>query len=209
MTEEEQKRIFGKNLSKYVYESGKEQKQIAKELGFAPTTFNTWCVGKIIPRAGKIQILADYFHIKKTDLLDEFKIENSEYVLKVPILGRVAAGIPIEAIENVIDYEEIPKEMAMNGEYFGLRIKGDSMMPTIRDGDTVIVRKQDDAETDQIVIAMVNGNDATCKRLMKYDGGISLISFNPAYPPMMFSNDQIEKLPVKIIGRVVENRQKF
>ena len=99
--------------------------------------------------------------------------------------------------------------MAMNGEYFGLRIKGDSMMPTIRDGDTVIVRKQDDAETDQIVIAMVNGNDATCKRLMKYDGGISLISFNPAYPPMMFSNDQIEKLPVKIIGRVVENRQKF
>lgn len=128
---------------------------------------------------------------------------------KIKVLGRVAAGIPIEAIENIIDYEEIPKEMAMNGEYFGLRIKGDSMMPTIRDGDTVIVRKQDDAETDQIVIAMINGNDATCKRLMKYDGGISLISFNPAYPPMMFSNEQIESLPVKIIGRVVENRQKF
>lgn len=71
MTDDEQKKIFGKNLSKYVSLSGKEQKEIAKDLGYAPTTFNTWCVGKIIPSMGKVQRIADYFGIGKSDLLDE------------------------------------------------------------------------------------------------------------------------------------------
>ena len=125
------------------------------------------------------------------------------------MLGRVAAGIPIEAIENIIDTEEITEEMARTGDFFGLKIRGNSMEPKISDGDIVIVRKQEDAENGQVIIATVNGTDATCKRLRKYRDGIELISNNPSYEPIFFSNKEIEEKPVKIIGRVVELRSKF
>ncbi|MDY2957066.1 MAG: XRE family transcriptional regulator [Lachnospiraceae bacterium] len=127
----------------------------------------------------------------------------------IPVLGEVAADIPIEAIEDIIDYEEISKDMSHTGDFFGLRIKGDSMSPRISEGDVVIVRQQNDAESGDIVIVLIDGESATCKRLMKYKDGISLISFNPMYNPMTFSNDEIESKPIKIIGKVVENRQKY
>lgn len=94
--------------------------------------------------------------------------------------------------------------MAHTGDFFGLRIKGDSMSPRISEGDVVIVRQQNDAESGDIVIVLVNGESATCKRLMKYKDGISLISFNPMYNPMTFSNDEIKSKQIKIIGKVVE-----
>lgn len=134
---------------------------------------------------------------------------SSRKAVEIKVLGRVAAGIPLEAIEDVIDTEEIPQSLAKTGEFFGLQIHGDSMEPRMCEGDVVIVRQQDDAESGDIVIAMINGHDATCKRLMKYTGGISLLSFNPLYEPMMFSNEEIETKPVRIIGKVVENRQKY
>lgn len=127
----------------------------------------------------------------------------------INVLGRVAAGIPIEAITDIIDTEEISQDLAKTGEFFGLQIHGDSMEPRMYEGDVVIVRQQDDAESGDIVIAMVNGYDATCKRLMKYAGGISLISLNSKYDPMMFTNQEIEEKPVRIIGKVVELRGKF
>ncbi len=128
----------------------------------------------------------------------------------INVLGRVAAGIPIEAITDIIDTEEISQELAKTGEFFGLQIHGDSMEPRMYEGDVVIVRQQDDAESGDIVIALVNGNDATCKRLTKYAGGISLVSLNSAkYEPMVFSNKEIVEKPVRIIGKVVELRGKF
>ena len=99
--------------------------------------------------------------------------------------------------------------MAKTGEFFGLRIKGDSMQPRIVEGDVVIVRSQNDAESGDVVIVQVNGDQATCKRLAKYQTGISLISFNPMYEPMCFSNEEIASKPVEIIGKVIENRQKY
>lgn len=127
----------------------------------------------------------------------------------INVLGRVAAGIPIEAIEDIIDTEEITEEMAKTGNFFGLKIKGDSMEPKISENDVVIVRQQDDAESGDIVIATINGNEATCKRLRKYRDGIELISNNPSYEPKFFSNEEIESKPVRIIGKVVELRAKF
>lgn len=127
----------------------------------------------------------------------------------INVLGRVAAGIPIEAIENIIDTEEISEDMAATGEFFGLQIHGNSMEPRICEGDVVIVRQQSDAESGEIVIATVNGTDATCKRLRKYRDGIELISFNPSYNPMFYSNEDIATKPVQIIGKVVELRGKF
>ncbi len=127
----------------------------------------------------------------------------------INVLGRVVAGIPIDAIEEIIDTEEIPVAMARTGEYFGLLIKGDSMEPKISDGDIVIVRKQEDAENDEIVIAIVNGDDGVCKRLKKYKEGIALMSLNANYEPMYFQAEEIQTKPVKIVGKVVELRRKF
>lgn len=137
------------------------------------------------------------------------KVKMAKKAIRIPVLGNVAAGIPIEAIEDIIDYEEISEELAHTGEFFALKIKGDSMSPRICDGDVVIVRKQNDAESGDIVIAMVNGDNATCKRLAKYATGIRLIPLNQAYEPLFYSNEEIENKPVRIIGRVVENRQKY
>lgn len=155
--------------------------------------------------------------LKKIDDSQEISLQADPQIerekirkgVTINVLGRVAAGIPIEAIENIIDTEEISEEMAKTGDFFGLQIHGDSMEPKISEGDIVIVRKQEDAENGQIIIATVNGTDATCKRLRKYRDGIELISNNPSYDPMFFSNDEIESKPVKIIGRVVELRAKF
>lgn len=128
---------------------------------------------------------------------------------RVPVVGRVAAGLPIEAIENIIDWEEIPAEIAKKGEHFGLVIHGDSMEPRMYDGDIVIVRKQPEAESGQIVIATVNGDDATCKRFMQYGPAIGLVSLNSKYPPMVFSEEQQKSLPIQIWGVVVEIRGKM
>lgn len=109
----------------------------------------------------------------------------------------------------MIDTEEITEEMAKTGEFFGLKIKDNSMEPRIYENDVVIVRQQNDAESGDVVIATINGDEATCKRLRKYRDGIELISNNPSYEPMFFSNEEILSKPVRIIGKVVELRGKF
>lgn len=140
---------------------------------------------------------------------DDSTSKYKKQAVTINVLGRVAAGIPLEAIEDIIDTEEIDEDLARTGTFFGLQIHGDSMEPRMCEGDIVIVRKQDDAESGEIVIATVNGSDATCKRLRKYRDGIELISNNPSYEPMFFSNEEIESRPVRIIGKVVELRGKF
>lgn len=137
------------------------------------------------------------------------KVEMAKKAIRIPVLGKVAAGIPIEAIEEVIDYEEISEEVAHSGEFFALKIKGDSMEPEIRNGDIVIVKQQDDADTGDIVIALVNGDDATCKRLVKYRDGIRLMPINAMYEPMFYTKEEVIEKPVKIIGKVIENRRKY
>ena len=209
MTDIEQKKIFSKNLNFYLSKANKTQKEVADAISVSPQTFNTWCQGIALPRMGKVQRLADYFHIEKSFLIDEHTEQPFPNSNMIHVLGRVAAGIPLEAITDIVDEEEIPEELAKTGEFFGLKISGDSMEPDIHNGDTVIVRKQDDAESDEIVIALINGNDGVCKRLKKYADSIALISLNPNYEPMYFSQKEISEKPVKIIGKVVELRRKF
>lgn len=127
----------------------------------------------------------------------------------IPVLGDVAAGIPIEAITDIVDYEEIDAAMASTGEFFGLRIKGASMEPRMREGDVVIVRKQDTAETGNTVVVLVNGDSATVKKIKYGLDGISLIPTNPAYDVQFYSAADVERLPVRVIGRVVELRAKY
>ena len=213
MVKDKQKAIFLENLNSYIAKSEKTQLEIAKSIGVSPQTFNTWCKGIAIPRMGKVQALADYFNINKSDLIEDKKLNIDTVPIEsgytIPVLGRVAAGYGKEAVEEVIGQIEISPALAAKGDYFGLLIKGDSMIPTLYDGDTVIVQRVDDAESGDLVIALVNGHDATCKRLQKYAEGIALIPQNPVYEPMRFTESEIDTTPVKILGKVIEMRRKF
>lgn len=192
-------------------------KQVAERVGVSEGTISRWESGKIADmRRDKIMAYAQALNISPAVIMGWDESGSSSSAQKnhhtgkrIPVLGRVAAGIPIDAIADVLDWEEISDDMSSTGEFFGLRIKGDSMQPRIVEGDVVIVRQQQDAESGDVVIVQVNGDQAACKRLAKYASGISLISFNPAYEPMNFTNAEIEQLPVTIIGKVVENRQKY
>ncbi len=133
------------------------------------------------------------------------KTEASAVVL---VYGTIPAGVPMECIEDIIDTEEIPADMLKGGkQYFGLRIKGDSMYPEYLDGDTLILLKQDDCESGEDCVVMVNGNDGTFKRVFKNENGIILQPLNNSYQPMIYTNEQIENLPIRIIGKVVELRR--
>ena len=204
------KKIMAKNISYYMEKHNKTRNEMCEALGVKYTTFTDWVKGNSYPRIDKIELMANYFGISKADLVEEHTAQvKSSNAVTINVLGRVAAGLPIEAVENIIDTEEISEELAKTGEFFGLQIHGDSMEPKFSEGDVVIVRKQEDAESGDIIIATVNGTDATCKRLRKYRDGLELISMNPSYEPMFFLAEEVAKKPVRIIGRVVELRAKF
>ena len=200
-----------KDMLKYFRSrEGLSQSDLAKKLGVSTSTISMYEVGKREPDFETEEKIADFFN---TDLniLRGRDVERicSPGAVIIPVLGRVAAGIPLTAAEYIIDTEEISQAMAADGEYFGLQVKGDSMEPRIKNGDVVIVRKQSDADDGDLVIALVNGDDAVVKRLKKYKDGIALISSNPIYEPMFFSKSEIEEKPVEIIGKVKELRAKF
>lgn len=210
--------IVGTNIKSRREELGITQEDLAKKMGYkSKSTINKIEMGINDITQSKIIAFAEVLGTSAAHLMgwdsNVGPVTNGSKEKKVGytinVLGRVAAGVPITAIEDVIDTEEISEEMANTGEFFGLQIHGDSMEPRIKEGDVVIVRQQEDAESGDIVIALVNGNDATCKRLRKYRDGIELISNNPSYEPMFFSNEEILSKPISIIGKVVELRAKF
>ncbi len=210
MSEKEIQSIFSKKLKYYLKLRNKTQLDLAKAIGVSNTTINNYVKGYNTPRMDKIDKICNYLNIERSNLLeDKEENNNTSQGIKIPVLGTVAAGIPISAVEDILDYEEIPQSWQNQGEFFGLRIKGDSMKPDINDGDTVIVKQQSTANNGDVVIALVNGDDATCKKFEKLDNGIMLISNNSEYSPMYFSNEEVTTKPVVIVGRVIELRRKF
>lgn len=190
----------------------KSRSDICKDLGFAYTTFTSWETGVNYPRIDKIEMMADYFHIEKSDLIEDKTDKPSSPTkgIRIPVLGKVAAGIPIEAITDIEDWEEIPQSMAKTGEYFALKIAGKSMEPRMMDGDVVIVRRQSDVDSGDIAVVLVNGNDATVKQISKSDAGLTLIGWNPSvYTPRTYNKKECKELPVTILGKVVEIRGKL
>ena len=185
------------------------QTELGKQIGVSQITISHWENGDREPDNMSLLCMADFFGVSVEYLLGKSSSPSPSGSRWIPVYGRVAAGIPIEAIEDIIDEEEISAEMAKNGEYIALQIHGDSMEPRMHEGDVVIVRRQDDVESGETAVVLVNGSEATCKRIKKTPDGIMLISTNPAYEPMYYTNAQIETLPVRILGRVVELRAKF
>lgn len=199
------------NIIKKIRKENKlSQSEFANILNVHQTAVSQWENGRTKPDVSVAKIISQKFNISLDVILENERTKSNTNAFKIPVLGYVAGGIPIEAIEDILDYEELDAtQYDMNYEYFGLKIKGDSMSPRIQSGDVVIVRKQPDIESGDVAIVCVNGDNATCKQVQKHSDGISLISYNAAYDIKFYSNKEIEELPVTILGKVVELRGKF
>lgn len=201
------KEIFSKNLRYYMTLNAKTRNDICNDLGFKYTTFTDWYNGNIYPRIDKIEMLANYFRIEKSDLIEN-KLNKDTKIYKIPILGTVKAGYDWLAEENIIDYITLKDTIPNINEYFALKVTGDSMLPLLSDGDLVIVHDQDDVESGQTAVILINGEEATIKKVIKTNEGIELHAMNPYYPIKKFTFEDMKNIPVKIIGRVKEAKIK-
>ena len=169
----------------------------------------------IAPTLDSVKYIAKAMNLSIDELLkiiddeQEFKMNEETPKNIVLVYGTIPAGIPMEMIEDILDTEEISEDIIKGGkEYFGLKIKGDSMSPEYLDGDTIILEKAQDVENGQDAVVMINGDDGTFKRVFKNENGIILQPLNNSYSPLVFSNEDIKNKPVKIIGKVIELRRK-
>lgn len=205
------------NLKKYT--SHLTQGQLSEMTGIPTSTLSGYFAERSTPNAGNIQKIADALGIDKSDIDPRFSstenISSAPAVSlqkgnRIPVLGRVAAGIPIEAVQDIEDYEDIPAAWGDPREYFALRIQGRSMEPRICEGDVVIVKKMSDVDSGRVAVVLVDGHEATVKQIKKSDEGITLIGWNPAvFPPAFYSWKEVSTLPVQILGLVVEVRGKI
>lgn len=216
-------REVGKRITKARMAASLTKKELADKIQVAPSTIGRYEEGKI----GKLKMpvvyaIADVLgvnphwllcispFIDEEDMMQEYRrLENSVTAVRIPVLGRVVAGVPLEAVENIIAYEEISAYTARNGEFFALQVKGDSMAPRICDGDVVIVKKQQTVENGDVAIVLVNNSEATIKKVNMSESGITLIAYNPVvYEPHFYTKEDVANLPVSIVGKVVEFRGK-
>ena len=211
-------------------ERGISIRKMEREAGVGQGSTSKWKAGAYSPASTSVQRIASYFGVSldyllgdseepvSFEMIDQLKKKRHETAsdnlqktssVTIPVLGRVAAGVPLTAEEQILGYEDIPTEWTYLGNYFALRVKGDSMNPRICDGDVLIVRQQKNADSGDVVVVRIGEEDATVKRYVRNEGSITLQPFNTAYEPLVFTNKQIKSLPVSIIGKVIENRQKY
>jgi len=204
---------------------GISQKQLADKLKVVQSAVSNWESGTRDMDSATLRILSDFFGVPVDHILGMRDVTSptvqmqddapslfgsgSTKGIKIPVLGRIQAGVPIEAVQEILDYEEITPEMASSGDFFALVIKGDSMEPRMREGDVVIVRKQPDVTSGDTVVVTVKEQDAIVRRLLKKEFIIMLQATNPVHEPLFFTLDQVRDLPVVVIGRVEELRAKF
>lgn len=206
MTESEYSKVVATNLRRIMFERDKKPADVCRDLDISKATISSWMNATRTPKMPKIDLLCKYFNCSRADLMEPVKPDTVRCI-RIPVLGRVAAGQPTEAIKDVVDYVEIPE--AWHGDYFALKVRGLSMSPRIVEDDILIVERTPEAESGDIVIAQVNGDDATVKKLIITPSGITLQPLNPEFAPLFFNTDQIADLPVKILGKVVECRHRF
>ncbi|MDH6367165.1 MULTISPECIES: XRE family transcriptional regulator [unclassified Breznakia] len=185
--------------------------RVSKDTGISNAVLSDWKLGRSTPKQDKMIILAEYLGVTVNYLMgiETPKQSPNKKGTVIPVLGICPCGIPIEAIEDIIDTEEIDEKLAKTGTFFGLIAKGDSMYPRIMDGDVMIIRETPDVPSGSVAIVKVNGDDATCKKVSFNENGITLIPLNPQYEPVFYNHEQIKKLPITICGQVVEVRGKL
>ena len=202
--------------------AGLTQEELARLLYVKQSTYSNWERGAIRPSYDNLESLSEFFHVSIDYILGK---SDTPYQLQrpkpstshsewIPIVGRIQAGTPTEAIEEVPSPDDLDEWEEINtdeyhGDFVALRIRGASMEPKFSEGDVVIVRRQPDVESGDIAVVLVNGEEGTVKKIKKDILGIYLIPTNPAFETRFFTNHEVSSLPVKIFGKVVELRAKF
>lgn len=203
----------GYRLKNLRLENKMTQAELAKRLNLTPKAISFYENDQREPDNLILEQIAKLFDVSSDYLLgmiENKNIEISEEKYEVPVFYAVACGNPFVADEDIVDWEEIDPKLKSQGEHFGVKLRGDSMLPDFKDGDVVIVRKQADVDSGSVAIVRVNDDEATMKIVQKSKDGITLIATNPSvYLPKFYSNQDIEQLPVSIIGKVIEQRRKF
>ena len=193
--------IFVTQLKKTMFLKGWRQIDLVRATGFTDSQISSWYNGRYRPNGEAMSKIAKALGVTVEYLLGKEEISEAKLTLpefkEIPVIGKVAAGVPIEAQENIIGTVVTEKNV------FALRVKGDSMSPRIMDGDTVLVKQQDTANDGDVVIALIDG-EATCKVLKKLHGSVRLVPFNAAFAPFVYTGGDAEN--IRILGKVVESR---
>ena len=208
--------MFSTRLKELRSEKKITQEQLASIIGVERSSIGKY-EGKtaVIPSADVLKKLADFFNVSVDYLLGRVEEPNivpayfDRSITKIPVFSAVPAGTPIEAISDIVDWEEIPMDWTAGGKmYFGVNVKGDSMYPYYMDGDTVIVLQQPTCESGDDCVVYVNGYEATLKRVkLGSDGSMTLQPLNPEYPPRTYTKEEVKNLPVTVCGVVKELRR--
>jgi repressor LexA len=190
-------------------ERGLTKYQVAQGSGVPASSLTDWSRRGMEPSAAAVVKVAEFLRVPVGYFYgDQDKQDYTERSVRIPVLGRVQAGLPLEAIENVDGWEEIPAEWTTGGrEYFALKVNGLSMWPDYIDGETLIVRKQASCESGKDAVALIERSDSTFKRAYFEHDGIRLHPLNPSFKDMFYSAHQVAHLPVEIIGVVVQSRR--
>lgn len=202
--------VFRQNLKYYMNARGIDQAYIVNKLGLTASTISDWVNGKKYPRVDAMQRLADLLGVTIADLTDDQNARtplpaglSPVRVRRIPIIGHVAAGVPIMAEREYEEYEDDTYGIACD---YVLRVEGDSMEPRILDGDVVYVRQQPDVDDGQIAVVGVD-DSVTLKVVYHMPRGLQLVSLNPKYKPMIYTRDNTDYLA--IIGKAVAFKRRL
>lgn len=186
--------------------------ELSEKTGISKSTISRYLSGGYIAKQKNLLKLSLALQVEPKFLFSDAveELDANLKVYSIPLVGKVVAGTPIDAIENITDYIRVTNPAAADGSYYALHVTGASMEPEMREGDLVIVHKQDYFDSGDICIVLVNGDEATVKKVIKSDQGITLIGFNATvYPPHFYNVRQVEELPVRVIGKVKEVRRSY
>lgn len=208
MSELGNKQVFANNLQKYMDLQNIDRYKLCKDLEFKYSTVSEWLAAKKYPRIDKIEMLANYFGILKSDLIERREASGSIYsydnilplpgMKKVPLVGTIPCGEPILAVENIECDVDMPENIKAD---FALRCKGDSMIDAhIYDGDIVYINQQPIVENGEIAAVLV-GEEATLKRFYRNDDTVTLMPCNPRYTPFVYTGEQLNN--IRILGKAV------
>lgn len=204
---------MGERLKELRLQKGATQEEVGKVINVTKPTIMKYEKGLVENlKRSSIEKLAKYFNVAPSYLmcLDDPKVDElGNPVVEIPLLGTVKAGYDYLAQENWIGTVEIDKKLAESGELFSLKIKGDSMSPVLIEDDIVIIKKQDDFENGDIVVAIINGDEATIKKGKKSENSILLQPLNTNYEPLIFTCDEMKSIPVTVVGIVKQLKREF
>ena len=224
--EKTNKQILSENLSFYMEQKGIDRYDLCEALGFKYSTVSEWLSARKYPRIDKIEILANYFEIDKSDLIEDKRTSrrnielravdsdsqiyqvSTNNLLPVPIIGRVAAGLCCYAEDNITGYVQTDRDILKEGyEHFWLCVKGDSMEPELHERDLVLVRKQETLDSECLAVVRVGDDDGVVKLVNIEPERITLTSLNRYYPPRIFTAEEMNN--IHLVGKVLEIKRRL